>query len=136
MADVKADPGQMDQIVLNLAVNARDAMERGGALTIETANVERGAEYAARHPGPRRPEVHVHLSVSDTGQGMDEETMRHIFEPFFTTKEEAGVPARTLHPLYGIVKQNGGPHQTSANRAKAARFRSTCPAPWKSHRQT
>jgi signal transduction histidine kinase/ligand-binding sensor domain-containing protein/CheY-like chemotaxis protein len=104
---VKADPHQIEQVLVNLAVNARDAMPQGGTLRIETTNVVVDEAFARRHPTLKTGE-HVRMSVSDTGTGMDEHVMQHMFEPFFTTKEPGKGTGLGLATCYGIVQQLGG----------------------------
>lgn len=104
---VKADPGQIEQVIMNLVINARDAMTRGGRLVIETARVEIDMRQASKHTGAL-PGKHIMLAVSDTGCGMDKGTLSQIFDPFFTTKESGKGTGLGLSTVYGIIKQSGG----------------------------
>jgi signal transduction histidine kinase len=104
---VKADPAQIDQVIMNLVVNARDAMPKGGRVTIATTNVVADQEYCRTHAGIS-PGPYTALSITDSGHGMNEETRRHIFEPFFTTKEVGKGSGLGLSIVYGILRQNGG----------------------------
>ena len=122
MQPVKVDPAQIQQILINLVVNARDAMLEGGKVVIETANVELDEEYAGRHIEVQ-PGHYVMLAVSDNGSGIDEPTQARIFEPFFTTKQEGKGTGLGLSTVYGIVRQSGGHITVESALREGTRFR-------------
>ena len=122
VGQITVDPVQLEQVLLNLVVNARDAMPEGGRIVVQTARVELDAEFCRQYEGARQG-PHVMLAVSDNGSGMSEEVKRHIFEPFFTTKERGAGTGLGLSTVYGIVQQSGGSIAVESEVGRGSTFR-------------
>ena len=125
---VKVDPGQLEQVVMNLVVNARDAMPRGGRITIRTRNVDPPASVDLEETGERERRPQVVISISDTGSGIPPEVKAHLFEPFFTTKAAGKGTGLGLATVYGIVKQSGGDIAVESEPGKGATFTVVLPS--------